>query len=78
MAPPTVRKNWIMDVAEPRSARGTALWTAISIGTIVSPMPTPPISASRIAAPCVSAADQRLSRRNAIVRHTMPATTTMR
>jgi hypothetical protein len=41
-------------------------------------MPIPPISASRMATPCVSDVDQRLSSTKATVRHTMPASTTMR
>ena len=78
IAPPTVRKNWIIDVAMPSSDRGTALCTAMSIGTIVRPMPMPPSSASRMATAWVSVGDQRLSSTKATVRHTMPLSTTMR
>ena len=77
-APPTLRKNWVSDVATPRSLRGTALCTAISIGTMVSPMPMPPKIASRTATSVVNPASQRVSSRKEIVNDAIPARTTTR
>src|SRR5437870_3136177 len=58
-APPMDMKNCVIDVAAPRSLRGTALWTAISIGTTTRPMPTPASRTSRIASAWLRVADQR-------------------
>ena len=74
-APPIVRKNCVNDVAAPRSLRATALCADRSIGTKLSPIPTPPSSASRIATGCVSPGAQRVSSRKATARHVIPAST---
>ena len=78
MAPPTARKNWVRDVATPSSLRGTALCTAMIMGTMVSPMPTPASSTSRIAVAGVSEASQRVKSTNASARQIIPETTTIR
>ena len=77
-APPMVRKKLVTDVAEPSTERGTALWTAMSIGTKTKPMPTPAIIMSSIAAPRVRASFQPASSTNEVVRKHMPVTTTVR
>jgi hypothetical protein len=62
----------------PRSLRGTAFWTAMSIGTIESPIPIPPKRASRTAPRGVSPASHRARSRNESVSDAMPAMTTVR
>ena len=77
-APPTVREKPVIEVAAPRSARGTAVWTAISMGTKTRPIPTPASAASRAAARRVTDSLQPVNRKKAPASATIPATTTGR
>ena len=78
IAPPTVRKNCVTDVAAPRSSRSTALCTAMSMGTIVHPIPTPAMSTSRMATAVVRDCAHRVKSKKAPLRRTIPAITRLR
>ena len=67
----------ISDVAEPSTVRGTALWTAMSIGTKTMPMPSGQ-RMSRIATADGERRDQRHISTKATVRHPCRSRTTLR